>query len=69
MHVGACKDYMKQYIILSPNHTFAYNIVVLHHQLHVIFLQLGNISRIIFQVLKKTLQQLFLIHFVEMLIS
>jgi len=31
MDVGAYKDYMKLYIVLSPNHAFAYNIVVLHH--------------------------------------
>jgi hypothetical protein len=37
MHMGACKDYTKLYIMLSPNHAFAYNIVALHHQLHVMF--------------------------------
>jgi hypothetical protein len=26
MHMGVYKDYMKLYIILSPNHAFAYNI-------------------------------------------
>jgi hypothetical protein len=31
MHVGVYKEYMKLYIVLSPNHTFAYNIVVFHH--------------------------------------
>jgi len=37
MDVGAYKDYMKLYIVLSPNHAFAYNIVVLHHHIHVMF--------------------------------
>jgi hypothetical protein len=37
MHVDACMDYMEMYIMLPPNHAFSYNIVVLHHQLHVMF--------------------------------
>jgi hypothetical protein len=34
LHMGASKDYLKLFILLSPNHASAYNIVVaLHHHL------------------------------------
>jgi hypothetical protein len=32
--MGACKDYLKLFILLSPNQAFVYNIVVgFHHHL------------------------------------
>jgi hypothetical protein len=70
MHMGACKDYMKLYIMLSTNHTFVYNIIAPHHQLHVMFFATWQAFKNFFSLgLKKNLVTILsLIHFVEVLI-
>jgi len=70
MHMGACKDYMKLYIMLSPNHTFVYNIITPHHQLHVMFFATWQSFKNIFSLghEKDLSTTLSFVHFVEMLI-
>jgi hypothetical protein len=33
LHMGVWKDYIKLFILLSPNHAYGYNIVVAFHHL------------------------------------